>query len=144
MKSRSKRKKKNYIWSRVPNIKRIIPDISKQVQNIKLQNKEEQIHLTGMAEEQNVLFVGVCFTGLKIASTSVKNKKKMKKNVSWLCLQKNTNLKMRYSEQSLLDMQSLIQHVPRLYVEKDGMKNVDQLEQKKKKQIKTGASAKTF
>ena len=96
MKSRSKRKKKNYLWSRVPNIKRFIPDISKQVQNIKLQNKEEQIHSTGMAEEQNVLFVGVCFAGLKIAPTSVKNKK-MKKNVTWLCLQKNTNLKMRYS-----------------------------------------------
>ena len=69
----------------------------KQVQNIKLQNKEEQIHLTGMAEEQNVLFVGVCFTGLKIATASIKNKKKMKKYVAWLCLQKNTNLKMRYS-----------------------------------------------
>ena len=78
---------------------------SKQVQNIKQQNKEEQIHLTEMAEEQNVQFVGVYFTGLRTVLINIKNKKKsksqtqkkMKKNVTWLCLQKNTNLKMRYS-----------------------------------------------
>ena len=122
MKSRSKRKKKNYFWSRVPNIK-IHSRYHQTGSKHKIAEQRETNPFDRNGRRKKCAICGSVFHWAEDCSHKRQKQEENEEKCNLALFTKEHKPENEILLTDFLDVQSLIQHVPRLYEEKDSMKN---------------------